>query len=350
MAIRDLETPALLLDLDAMEGNLLRMADFFRQRPVKLRPHFKNHQVVELAAAQMKAGAIGVTCARLSHAEALVSAGIQSVLIAKEIAGETMIRRFVELSDAAPVMAVVDNPKVVCDLARVAGARAARMNVVVEVDLRLKRCGTPPGAAALALASAVLEKGMTFRGLMGYEGHVALPPGPEKSDIVRAALQRLIETRAMIEAAGIAVEIVSGGGTSDYAVAAAVPGVTEIQAGSYLLMDTWYVPFASEFNRALILLTTVISKTPGERIVVDAGVKVMSKDRGLPEVKGISGLCPRAMHAEHCILDIADPGVTVDVGDKIELWVQYHDGTIALHERMYGIRSGTVEKVLRIER
>lgn len=349
MKICDLATPALLLDLDVMEGNLCRMADSFRDRPVKVRPHFKNHQVVALAAAQVEAGAIGITCARLSHAEALVSAGIQSVLVAREIAGESTLRRFVELSDAAPVMVIVDNAKVICDLAQIAGARAARMNVVVDVDVRLKRCGTPP-EAALSLARAVVEKGMTFRGLMGYEGHVPLPPGSEKWTIVQAALRRLVETKAIIEAAGIPVEIVSCGGTSDYAVAAAVPGVTEIQAGSYLLMDTWYRPAAPEFERSLTLLTTVISKTPGERIVVDAGIKVMSKDRGLPEVKGIAGLGFNAMHAEHGILDIREPGVTANVGDKIELWVQYHDGTIALHDCMYGVRRGAVERALKIER
>lgn len=349
MKICELETPVLLLDLDAMERNLLRMADFLGHRAVKLRPHFKNHQVVALAAAQMDAGAIGITCARLSHAEALASAGIRSVLIAREIAGESAIRRFVELSGAAPVIAVVDNRKVICDLARIAGARARRIHVVVDVDVRLKRCGTSP-EAALSLAQAVLEKGMTFRGLMGYEGHVALPRGPEKQSVVESALRRLIETKTMIEAAGIPVEIVSCGGTSDYSTAAGVPGVTEIQAGSYLLMDAWYLPVAPEFERSLTILTTVISKTPGERIVVDAGVKSMSKDRGLPEVKGIAGLRFNAMHAEHGILDIAEPSVTVEVGDKVELWVQYHDGTIALHDCMYGIRCGAVEKALRIER
>lgn len=350
MKICDLTTPALLLDLDVMESNLRRMADFFRDRPVRVRPHFKNHQVVVLATAQVEAGAIGITCARLSHAEALVKAGIQSVLIARELAGESMIRRFVELSETAPVMVVVDNPKVISDLARIAGARAHQMNVVVDVDIRLKRCGVPPGEAAFSLAQAVVEKGLTFRGLMGYEGHVPLPRGPEKWNIVASALQGLIDSKAMIEAAGIPVEIVSCGGTSDYPAAAAVRGVTEIQPGSYLLMDTWYLSFAPEFARALTLLTTVISKTPGERIVLDAGVKVMSRDRGLPEIKGITGLCIKAMHAEHGIAEIVDPGVAVHVGDKIELWVQYHDGTIALHDRMYGIRGETVEKVLRIER
>jgi len=347
--IRDLRTPALLLDLEGMESNLHRMASFFRGRPANLRPHFKAHQTLFLAARQLHMGSIGISCARLEQAEALVRHGIQNVLIANEIAGKDMIERFVELSHYAPVMVAADNPKVVSDMARAAGERAHELNVLVDLDVRLGRCGIRPGEAALSLTKLVLEKGLRFRGLMGYEGHIPVPAGPEKERVVHAALKQLVDTKAMIEREGIRVEVVSCGGTSDYSIAGTFPGVTEIQAGSYLVMDTWYASHAPEFTPTLTVLATVISKTSGDRIVVDAGAKAMSGENGLPSVKGIEGLRVKAMHVEHTLMEILDASVSVDVGDKIEIWVRYLDQTLNLHSHMYGIKHGEVKKLLPIE-
>ena len=345
----ELRTPALLLDLEGMENNLNRMARFFRGCPAKLRPHFKAHQIVSLAWQQLHMGAIGISCARLEHAESLVQHGIRDILIANEIAGKSMIQRFVDLSHRAPVMVAVDNPKTVCDMARMAGERAHELNVVVDLDVRLGRCGIRPGEAALSLTKLVLEKGLRFRGLMGYEGHIPVPAGPEKERVVHAALEQLVNTKIMLEREGIPVEVVSCGGTSDYSIAGIFPGVSEIQAGSYLVMDSWYVSFAPEFRPTLTILATVISKTPGERIVVDAGAKAMSGENGLPSVKGIPGLRVKVMHVEHTLMEISDPSLSVDVGDKVEIWVRYLDPTLNLHSHMYGIRNGEVEKVFPIE-
>lgn len=348
MKVTDLPTPALLMDLDAMESNLLRMATFFRGSSAKLRPHFKAHQVFSLGKRQLEYGAVGITCAHLEHAEALVDEGIDSILIASEVAGASQIRHFVDLSRRVPVIVAVDNPKVVSDMARVAGERKQELNVVVDVDVRLGRCGVKPGEAALSLARLVIEKGLKFRGLMGYEGHVALPPGAEKDRVVVAALKRLEDTRILIEREGIGVEIVSCGGTSDFSIAAKCPGVTEIQAGSYLLMDSAYVPFAPEFQPTLSILATVISKTPGERIVVNAGLRSMSGENGLPSIKGIPGLRTKALHIEHTIIEITDPALCIDVGDKIEVWVSFLDQTLGLHDDLYGVRRGEVEEIMKI--
>ena len=346
----DIETPALLVDLDIMERNLETMARFFCNRPAKLRPHFKNHRVLELAARQMEHGAIGITCARLWQAERLAGFGIRDILIANEIAGETPIKHFVELSREVPVLVAVDNPTVVSEMARLARNRKTEVNVLVDVDLGLKRCGMPPGEPAAALARTVVESGLKFRGLMGYEGHLQpLPPGAEKQRAVTEAMQALAHTRKLIESAGIPVGIVSCGGTGDYTIAGAHAVATENQAGSYLLMDTGYAPVAPDFKVALSLLVTVISKTPGERLVVDAGCKAISGERGLPSVKGMAGLKLKALHAEHAPIAIEDPDVGVEVGDKIEIAVHYHDGTINLHKRMYGVRNGKVERVFTIE-
>jgi D-serine deaminase-like pyridoxal phosphate-dependent protein len=346
----ELETPALLVDLDAMEHNLGLMGRFFENRKPRIRPHFKNHRVLQLAALQMGHGAIGITCANLWQAEKLVHFGIRNILIANEIAGEAALRRFIALSREAPVMIAVDNVSVARDLARLAGKHAADVHVVVDIDLGLQRCGVPPGEPAATLARMVVDSGLRLKGIMGYEGHLQpIEPGPEKNACVLQAMESLADSKKSIEAVGIPVEIVSCAGTGDYAIAAEHPAVTEIQAGSYLLMDTWYAPFAPEFQPSLSVLATIISKTPGQRIVADAGVKALNGQRGLPSVKGFPGFRLRALHAEHAPIDIVDARESVEVGDKIEISVHYHDGNMQLHRLMYGIRQGTVEKIFEIE-
>jgi D-serine deaminase-like pyridoxal phosphate-dependent protein len=347
--VNDLETPALLVDLDSMEGNLLRMATLLRHTSLKLRPHFKGHQVIAFASRQIQAGAIGITCARLQHAEALTCHGIKNILIANEITGDKMIQRFVELSVHNSVIVAIDNATVVSEMARVAGNRRDQLNVVVDVDVGLGRCGVPPGEAVLSLAKTVVGTGLRFRGLMAHRGNLRLPYGHEKHRLVCSAMRALIDSRNLIECAGIPVEIVSSGGTSDWSIVQEFPGVTEIQAGSYLLMDSWYLPFAEAFRPCLALLATVISKSP-TRIVVDAGVKAISAQRGLPSIKGIAGLEVKALHAEHTIIDILDSEVRIEVGNKIEMWVSHSDATLSLHSQMYGVRRGEVEEVFHIER
>ena len=347
----ELETPSLLVNMAAMERNLAAMAGFFRGRAAKLRPHFKNHRVLALADRQMAEGAIGLTCARLWQAEILVRHGIKSVLVANEIAGEGMIRKFVELSHAAPVIVAVDSARFVDELARVAGQARGLLNVVVDIDLGLNRCGLPPGEAPLELARHVLSQGLKLRGLMGYEGHLQpLPPGLAKQRSVTAALEMLVDARKSLEAAGIPVEIVSCGGTGDFSLAGSFPGITEVQAGSYLLMDTWYAPAAPQFEVTLSVLATVLSKTAGKRLVVDAGVKAISGERGLPSVKGQPRLRVKALHAEHALIETPEGDAPVEVGDTLELLVHYHDGTINLHDRMFGVRHGVVEQEFTIER
>ena len=347
---QDIETPALLVDLDRMEANLERMACFFRQVPAKLRPHFKNHKCPDLAARQLDAGAIGMTCATLREAECLVHHGVRSVLLANEIVDPAKIRRLVELTRRADVIVCVDNEKVADELARAGRDRHTRVSVLVDVDVGLHRCGVPPGEATVRLARTLLERGLRFRGVMGYEGQVLRkPPGPEKEAAASAAMGLLMETKAALEREELPVEIVSAGGTGTYSISGRFPGVTEIQAGSYLLMDTDYRACCADFDPALTLLTTVISKTEGERIVVDAGLKALSCERGIPAVKDLPGLVTRRLTAEHGIIGIDGPSAPVEVGSRIEKWVHYSDATVNLHERIYGIRNGLVEEILRVE-
>ena len=349
MIKQEIETPALLVDLDRREANLERMAAFFRTVPAKLRPHFKNHRSPELAARQLHAGAIGITCSTLHEAECLVEHGVRSVLLANEIADPAKIRRLVELARQAEVIVCVDNDKAAAELARAGRDRQTPLSVLVDVDVGLHRCGVPPGEPAVRLAHSVVEKGLRFRGLMGYAGHVShQPPGPAKEEAVAATLRPLMETKACLEREGVPVEIVSAGATGTYSSIGCYPGVTEVQAGSYLLMDTNYRQTCTDFDLALTMLTTVISKTDGQRVVVDAGLKALSCERGLSIIKDMDGLTANRFNAEHGILDLQDSLSPVQIGDKIEFWVRYSDATINLHERMYGIRNGQVEEVFHL--
>lgn len=348
--LTSLETPALLLDLSMMERNLARMAVFFEGRPARLRPHYKNHKCPMLAHRQLAAGAIGITCATLREADALIRHGITNILIANEIAGALKIRHFVELTRRADVILAIDNPETVCELAAAAKAQRVIPNVVVDIDVGQGRCGVQPGEPALALARQAIESGLGFRGLMGHEGHAGrLQPGPDKERVVCRAMEKLTASSSLIRANGIAVEIVSAGKTGTYSLSGRYPGVTEIQAGSYLVMDTGYQTVCPDFDLALSVLTTVISRTGNERIIVDAGLKSISAERGMPTLRCPGGARLRKLNAEHGTIDILDPGLPVAVGDQIEIWAHYSDGTINLHERMYGVRNGCVEEILPLE-
>jgi D-serine deaminase-like pyridoxal phosphate-dependent protein len=347
--LHEIDTPALLLDLDTMERNLAKMARFFSGL-ARLRPHYKNHKSPALAHRQIAAGAIGMTCATLSEAEALVSNGITNILISSEPAGDRKISRFVDLARQFDVKAVVDNPKSVAALGAACRAKGCRPGVLVNVNVGQNRTGAAPGEPVLELARQVLAEGLALRGLMGYEGHVAHKmEGPEKESAYDLAMGTLMHCRSLLEKNGIPVEIVSTGGTGTHHLTPRFPGITEFQAGSYLVMDTEYASTCKDFERALTVLGTVISKTEGERVVVDAGLKSISGEHGLPVVKSHGGLRVRKLNAEHGILDILDPSVAPEVGDIIEIWVHYSDATVNLHDRMYGIRNGEVEDVLKLQ-
>jgi len=349
VTLREIDTPALLLDLDAMERNLSRMARFFSAGPTKLRPHYKNHKCPVLARRQMDAGAIGMTCATLSEAEAVIANGITDILISSELAGDRKIARFIELARQADVKAVVDNPKAAAALGAACRAKGCRPGVLVNVNVGQNRTGVKPGEPVLEVARKVLAEELSLRGLMGYEGHVAHQvEGPEKESAYDLAMGTLMKCRCLLEENGIPVEIVSTGGTGTHRLTPRFPGITEFQAGSYLVMDTEYTNTCQDFERALTVLGTVISKAEGERVVVDAGLKSISGEHGIPVVKARDGLRLRRLNAEHGIIDILDPSVPVEVGDVIEIWVYYSDATVNLHERMYGIRNGEVEEVLKL--
>jgi D-serine deaminase-like pyridoxal phosphate-dependent protein len=351
MKLDQVTTPALLVDLDAMEANLRDMANFFANKSCKLRPHFKNHKAPMLAWKQIRAGAIGITCATVSEAEILVEHGIDGILIANEIAGDDKPERLADLSRQASLLVCVDNCQSIRDLAAAQRNRKSQIEVLVDINIGLNRCGVVPGQAALDLARHARDHGLALRGIMGYDGHLqAVPPSPERDEIVRQGSKAIVESCALLESAGIPAPIRSTGGTGTYSVSGSYPGITEIQAGSYLLMDNMYVSRGAPFQRALTVLATVISTRGRDHVVLDCGVKAISGERGLPTLKDIPGARLSALHAEHAIVELdthSSPLLTP--GEKVQVWVHYSDATVNLHTRMFGVRHGEVEEAFPIE-
>ena len=355
MQVEEIETPALLVDLVAMESNLLCMAKFFANRKCKVRPHFKNHKVPAFARKQLDAGAIGITCATLREAEILVNHGITDILIANEIVGRDKLEKLAGLLRRASVVVAVDSEKALFEMARVQKQLDAKFQIVVDVNIGLNRCGVPPGEPAVALASSAISAGVNVRGIMGYDGHFqAQPPSRERDVSVLKGSRTLLDSAFLVAEAGIPLSIVSTGGTGTHLISGSCEGITDIQAGSYLLMDTRYKNLGAPFLRSLTVLSTVISMRESQHAVIDCGLKEMSGERGLPALKDLPSAKLTALHAEHALIEI-DPlcssqiGSELTVGKKIEVWVQYSDATVNLHSRMYGVRNGQVEEVFRIE-
>lgn len=345
--VRELPTPALIVDDDALEANLAEMAGFFADRPCKLRPHFKSHKCVTLARRQLAAGsAVGITCAKLAEAEALVAGGVGDVLIANQVVGPAKAARLSALNRAALVRCAVDDPGNVEELSQAARAAGVTVGVLVEVDIGMGRCGVAPGEPAIDLARRVAAAdGLRFDGFQGYEGHVITLPDPaERAARVTEALAPLIETRRALEAAGVGVSIVSAGGTGTYDITCEIDGVDEIQAGSYALMDGHYRTVRPEFKIARVVLATIISARPG-RAIADVGVKGLGCEFGPPTVAGNDAAKVAYCAEEHTAID----GLDVRVGEKIRLTPSHGCTTNNLYRRMWIARNDRIEACWPIE-
>ncbi len=352
----EIDTPALLLDLAALEHNLETMANYFKSVGPALRPHVKLHRATPiLAHMQLRAGAIGLTCAKLSEAEMLAAAGITDILIANQIVGPRKIGRLVNLAAYTNVKVAVDSYENVAELSAAAQAKGVRLRVLVEVNIGHNRCGVAPLEPTLALAKAVDEApGLEFAGIMGYDGHCTFGiDDNERPTLAKEANSLLAETRRFLERAGMKVEVVSAGGTFTYRYAAEIEGITEIQAGTYLLMDTAFRDSGvGDFRCALTVLSTVTSrpswKGAENLAIIDVGSKGISTLLGAPEFKDPEGAAVIRFSQEHGRISTERATRDLQVGDKVELWVRDANGTINLFDRFFAMRDGIVEAIWEI--
>ena len=346
MFIHDLPTPALVIDVAALERNVRRMADFFATGSCRLRPHFKAHKTPEIARRQLAGGScIGLTCATVSEAE-VAAEFCADLLIANEPVGPGKCERIATLAARVRATVAVDSIAVLERVSVAARYAGVTVGVLIDVNVGQMRCGVLPGSGAVALAGqAVATLGVELRGVMGYEGHVvSVPDRLERERRTREAMAGLVETAAMMRAAGLPCDIVSAGGTGTYDISGRIDGITEIQAGSYVLMDTDYGRLDVPFEQAFWAVGTIISRPDAERCVVDAGHKAMTKDHGLPTVRGLEGATVVSLNDEHATISIpADAKLAV--GDRVLLRPSHTDPTMNLHDVVYAVEGEKVVDV-----
>jgi D-serine deaminase-like pyridoxal phosphate-dependent protein len=327
-----LDTPALLVDLDAMEANIDRIAGACRKNGINWRPHTKGQKIPAIAHKLLAVGAIG----------------IRDILIANQVVGEQKILRLVNLLRHADLIVAVDNAENVAALDAAARAKGVRLRVVVEVNIGLNRAGVDPGEPAVSMARLVARHpGLRFAGVMGWEGHTTeIADQTEKERAVAAAVKLLASSADACRVAGLPVDIVSCGGTGTYRFTACQPGITEIQAGGGIFCDVRYrTKFMVDHPYALTIMTTVSSRPTPYRIICDAGKKTMSSDAAEPRPLGLDHVKSINLSAEHARIELGEPNHTLRVGDTLEFVVGYGDTTVHLHDEMYGIRDGAVEVV-----
>jgi D-serine deaminase-like pyridoxal phosphate-dependent protein len=347
-SIDTLDTPQLLIDLDVVDANLERMFAPFRNKSVGVRVHFKSLKCGGLARHIARAGANGFLCAKLNEAEVLAGAGLTDILIANQIVAPQKTRRLAELARRAQVRVCVDDADNVAELSRAAKEAGSTIGVLVEVDIGMGRCGVEPGEPTLILARKVhASPGLRFDGLQGYDGHLQLiPDAQERRAKCLQSLEKLIGTRRLIEKAGLPVKVVTGAGTGTWEFVGQHEGITEIQPGSFVLMDVAYHVVRPEFGCALSILAQVISRRPG-RYVLDAGSKAISRDFGNPSIKDHADERLVKLSEEHATVDTDRPGIKV--GDRREVLPAHCCATMNLHRNCVAVRKGRIEALWPIE-
>jgi D-serine deaminase-like pyridoxal phosphate-dependent protein len=331
MTIDEPDTPALLLDFGAVERNLDRMAAEFAPTRVKLRPHAKTHKTATLANMQLERGAIGVCCAKLGEAEALCDGGIIDILITSELVGPAKVERAVALAKRSRLTLVVDSVAVAEPLARAAAAAGIAFRTLIDVNVGQNRAGVVPGAPAVELARSVVgSPGLELAGLQGYEGHLQhVTAAAERGAADAQALELLCDTAAAFRAAGLSTDIVTTGGTGTSRFAARRDAITDVQPGSYAVMDAEYGGVEGlDFEYALTLLSTVIS-VRGDTAILDAGYKSLSDDAGPPRL--LAGAATFAFAGDE-FGKLTGVAQALSVGDKVRLIPGHCDTTINLHD------------------
>ena len=348
----DVDTPALLLDLDKFERNATKISSFLRDHGVGWRPHSKASKSPQLARRQMQLGAIGIICAKASEAQVMVDYGIPSVLIANEQGRLEKFDRIAALNRRAEVITCADSVTHV-EMAAAAGlAAGVDIPLLVSIDVGMDRTGRMPGQPTLELARLISRtKGVTFKGVMGYEGHLlTVWPLEEKWRQSQEAMSRMIDTVRRIQGDGIPVEIVSGGGSGTYMTSGLVEGMTEIQAGGACFLDRFYgeeCHMDDEFEYALTVVSTVTSRPIPTRGIMDAGFKTMSDgESGRPRPIDRPGMSLEYLSAEHGNLTLEPQAQGLKIGDRIEWILGYSDTTSFLHNHFVGIRDDRVEAVI----
>jgi D-serine deaminase-like pyridoxal phosphate-dependent protein len=347
--LEQVDTPALILELDAFERNLRTLADLARGR-VRVRAHAKTSKSAEVAKRQMALGAVGVCCQKVAEAEAMVEGGIPDVLVSNEVVGAAKVERLAQLARRANIGVCVDDAGNVKELDAAAKAAGAKLDVYVELEIGMGRCGVAPGEPALALARVVAACAhLRFAGLQAYNGRAQHVRSIEdRRALIGKAAAAVRTTRALLDKSGIPCPIVTGAGSGTFMFEVQSGAWDEIQPGSYAFMDADYAknewaPPLPRFEHALFVLATVMSRAKPGRAIVDAGLKASSVDSGMPAVWRRAGLTYTLASDEHGFIDIAPGTAAPALGEKLLLVPGHCDPTINLYDWYVCVRGGVVE-------
>ena len=349
--VSTVDTPALLLDLDAFERNLRRLPETLAGRPVRLRPHAKSHKCPEIALRQIALGAVGVCCQKVSEAEALVRGGVSDVVVVNEVVGAPKLARLASLAAIARIGVCVDDPHNVEEVAAAARHAGAQVDVFVEMNVGGNRCGVDSGPGVVDLARRITRSvNLRFAGLQAYHGSAQHVRGfEERRTAIGSAVDKVRTSLALLEAEGFRAEVVAGAGTGTYLFEAATDVYTEIQPGSYVFMDADYGRNLDRdgqpvhtFEQSLFILATVMSRARPERAIVDVGLKAHSVDSGMPLVADVAGARYTRASDEHGVVELEGPD-SVTLGQKIRLIPGHCDPTVNLYDWLVCYRGERVE-------
>jgi D-serine deaminase-like pyridoxal phosphate-dependent protein len=350
--LAEIETPALVVDLDAFDRNIAKMAEFARTAGVRLRPHAKTHKSPAIALKQIAHGAVGQCVQKVGEAEALVRGGVRDILVSNQVVGEKKLRRLAALAADAKVALCFDAPEQVDAAARVARDFGVELGGLAEIDVGAERCGVAPGRDGATLARRIADaSNLTFRGLQAYHGRAQhMATHQERAQAIASAVDFVRETLDALAAEHLACEIVAGAGTGTFAFEAASGVYNELQVGSYVFMDTDYARIGgkdggryTEFEHSLFVLATVMSAPTSDRAIVDAGLKSYSAEKGPPWVHGREDVEVVAVSDEHGKLRLGPKAERLRLGDRVWLIPGHCDPTVNLHDWYVGVRRDRVE-------
>ena len=351
-SVADIDTPALVIDLDALDRNISKMAEFARQTGVRIRPHAKTHKSAAIALRQIAQGAVGQCVQKVGEAEALVRAGVKDILVSNQVVGERKLRRLAALAQDATIALCFDSAEQIDAASRIAKDFGVQLGALVEIEVGMERCGVAPGKPAAALARRIADApNLKFRGLQAYHGRAQhLPTYQQRAQAIASAVDAVRETQDALKAEGLSCEIVAGAGTGTFAFEAESGVYNELQVGSYVFMDTDYAKIGNKdggrytaFDHSLFVLATVISRPTTERAIVDAGLKSYSAEKGPPWVHGLDDVECTGVSDEHGKLILGPNAKPLKVGDKVWLIPGHCDPTVNLHDWYVGVRNRRVE-------
>jgi len=358
MTITDLDTPAVVIDLDRLEQNIQRMAAFATAQKINLRPHIKTHKIPQIARMQLRAGAVGITCQKLGEAEVMAANGMDDILITYIMVGAPKLDRLVQLKRRAKVCTVVDSEEAMAPLATQMQKEGLQHEVMIEINTGLNRCGVLPGAPVLALVQRLQQyPSLKLRGILTHEGQAYnFPDLAERERVVMQAAGEMERTAQLLREHGFACEVVSVGSTPSATIIGKAAGVTEVRTGNYVFYDRVQLKLGSctEEQMSASVLATVVSRPAPDRAIIDAGNKTMCTDNAADFNNTIGAVVDHPeltfnySSEEHGRITSKSGAISLQVGDRVRLLPNHACGMMNMHDEVYAVRGDSVVEMWKV--